>query len=1002
MLPHRTNKGVVKNALSKASRPSAYTRGIGGWGRNRWPRWKADPFDEEWRHFERRMERFRQEIDKDPYEAIFGWSNRMRQGESPSPRMRSCRRSSSVTDVSAESGQEADRKPSMPTKEGKEAAPIPTQQASAYVSPIQSASASNNSVSNFEYDPVSGRMVATSSGDAKSTQAEPQTIQVTPEPAASTQESSSAAVDSRDETFASYDASKSYRDPRDDALKAFDDKQKQQSTTRLDDWYARQGLDPPPPKESATKRRSVNAPWIKPEQNPAKPFTPAESVETPFGPIRRNKLPEDDIDLLTAEDIRSRMRRIGRVPSQELSSTQKRQEQLDQEFKKIQNSDSFVDEDGSKIEAPVSKSTQDGIAQPPQGVVEDRRKAVKAEIAPEMETALSRHLKSGRRPSVDDGYSHEPTGLQTSYLREKAAGRDLGAEISAKEQPEQLDDGYSRRPTGLQTSFERERRSGKSLEDELQARDQPDRQSADDGYSKNPMGLETSFQREIESGKSLEDEIRTRSQAESRPDDGYSKTPTGLQSSYAREMEAVRNGEKKSLAEELQEAAAGAGSYSDVCPSKTEFFATPRSIEQRRKDASPDVAKDWYGYSLQPLGLETSYERELEDCKNGKRKSLEQELKERNSTTQKDTSFCRQVSKDTPPQAQGVLNNLNGLLSDAALSRTLREVYEKHYGKITYDHRQPSTPLPASAQPENEGRVDESIHQNLVEHEAKNPDKYKFKPDNLEAELAAQNPTPKKKDPTTPAPEEKFPHPVPSVQGGTDASPEAPAVANESSSKSQVRHYKLLAYDRSARTVETSETSSTVKSSGETPISLSVALSKLANPVKFLPHLKQLGKEGYEPVASTADLLVLRLREGQPSPSGATRTKPLRANPIDGTTIPLPPTPTTMSPTGYVNLDPVVDQDSRSEVFESNYNRSSSDPAIASGSSPGNFDRNHRGSSGKKMRRTEAVFTGQQRARAEQEKNNRRQGVRTVLSTLIWATATCYIAGVAGEVAKGY
>ncbi|KAL2690445.1 hypothetical protein IWX47DRAFT_549517 [Phyllosticta citricarpa] len=779
-----------------------------------------------------------------------------------------------------------------------------------------------------------------------SAETETRTNQVTSESATPSLESTSAAADSRDETCASYDASKAYRDPRDDALKAFDAKQKKQTITRLDDWYARQGLDPPPPKENATKRRSVNAPWTKPQHNPAKPFTPAES----------------------------RMRRIGRVPTQEHSPAQKRQEQLDQEFTKIQNSDSFVDEDGSKIEAPVSNPPR-VVARRLEKTTEDQRNQAKSEAVSELETALSRHLKSGRRPSVDDGYSHEPIGLQTSYQREKAAGRDLAAEIAAKEEIKQFDDGYSRKPTGLQTSFERERRSGKSLEDELQARTEPGSQPREDGYSRTPMGLETSYQREIESGKSLEDEIRARTQSESMPDDGYSKDPTGLQSSYAREMEAVRKGEKKSLAEELQEAPIGAGSYSD----------------------------DWYGYSLQPLGLETSYERELEDCKNGKRKTLEQELKERYSATQKEVSTGAHDSKASSREERGVLNNINGLLSDAALSRTLREVYEKHYGKITYDHRQPLTPLPASAQPENEGRVDESIHQSLVEHEAKNPDKYKFKPDNLEAELAAQNPIPEKHDPPTEAREENFPHPVSSVQGGTDASLEAASASSESSSKGQVRYYKLLAYDRSARTVETSETTSTVRSSGETPISLSVALSKLANPVKFLPHLKQLGKEGYEPVASTGNLLVLRLREGHPSPSESVRAKPLRANPVDGTTIPLPPTPTTMSPTGYVNLDPVVDQDSRSEEFDSALqNRSASDPASWPSRSFGNVDCHHRGSSGKKVRRTEAVFTGQQRARAEQEKHNRRQGVRTVLTTLIWATATCYIAGVAGEVAKGY
>ncbi|KAK8243232.1 hypothetical protein IWZ00DRAFT_546726 [Phyllosticta capitalensis] len=994
MLPHRTNNGVVKAALSKASHPPAYTRSIGGWGRNRWPRWKADPFNEEWRHFERRMDAFRREVDKDPYEAIFGWSNRLREGESSSqsPILRPCRRTLPVGGVSAQIVDGTEQSPLTPAKDRTDAAPIPTQQASSYphVIPFESETVAT---SRLEYDPISGRMVEKSSKDVQPGEAAAQDGLSKASSISSPQETGSAAAENQNEPCASYDASKDYRDPRDDALNAFDAKQKKTPAPRFEDWYARQGLDPPPPREeSEPKRRSVSAPWYKPEHDPEKPFTPAESVETPFGRIRRNKLPEDDIDLLTADDIRSRM---GRRRTKEDTRDDVEVQRLAQDFERIRKADSFEDEDGSKIELPVRRTSSQDVAQESAQKTSQKPTRQPTAESPGLETALSRHVN---RASFDDGYSKDPIGLQTSYLREKESGRDLAADISAKEVPEQYDDGYSRKPTGLQTSFERERMSGQSLESELQAKAEPE--LMDDGYSKDPMGLETSYQRELASGKSLEEELRARGEAEAMPDDGYSKDPTGLQSSYTRETEAVRNGEKKSLAEELEEAPIGAGFYSNVCSDK---FATPKSVEQRRKESSPEVVKDWYGYSLQPLDLETSHELELEERHTNQRKRVGHEnskdaskpFKDTSSVTPKQTSStgAQDAKTPSPLEAKKALDNVNGLFNDVSLSRAIREIYEKHYGKITYDHRQPATPLPASAHPENEGRLDESIHQSLVDHEAKNPNKYKFKPDNLEAELAARNRA-VKEVPIKETREEKLAETLNTAQAA------APLSSESSNSKTQVRHYKLLAYDRSSRTVETSETTSTVKSSGEMPVSLSVALSKLANPVKFLPHLKQLGKEGYEPVASTADLLVLRLRDGHAAPSDAARSKPLRANPVDGTTIPLPPTPTTMSPTGYVNLDPVVDQpDSRSAASETN-RASFDDGDAAFRSAPSGHHHAHR--SGKKVRRTEAVFTGQQRAKAEQEKRNRRQGVRTVLTTLIWATATCYIAGVAGEVAKGY
>ncbi|OCL04368.1 hypothetical protein AOQ84DRAFT_226077, partial [Glonium stellatum] len=67
--------------------------------------------------------------------------------------------------------------------------------------------------------------------------------------------------------------------------------------------------------------------------------------------------------------------------------------------------------------------------------------------------------------------------------------------------------------------------------------------------------------------------------------------------------------------------------------------------------------------------------------------------------------------------------------------------------------------------------------------------------------------------------------------------------------------YKVLAYDPSTDTLTTATTlTPPLPSTSEPPIPLPTALSKLSNPGKFLPHLPP----AFEPITSTANLLILR------------------------------------------------------------------------------------------------------------------------------------------------
>ncbi|GME66292.1 hypothetical protein GTA08_BOTSDO03923 [Neofusicoccum parvum] len=934
MLAHSINRGVSKNALARPNFPSVVSRSVANWGRRRWPRWRDDVADEEFKQLQLKMDAFHKQIEANPYETLFGRSNEMLRGILRTP-----------------------LEPESPRKT------VPISTDSAETKPRDDKAGRQQGAIELTFDPISGRMI--------------------PKYGSST---SSALEES------SIHYSQTHVDPRDDALKAFDKKQTS-TPTQSRDWLVQEGFtasSTPTKKPAASEmneQEQLQDSLAKydqrmreqPQTPPAPPSEWLVQEEHSRSAPRRPKLPENDVDLLTAADVRARMG-IRRNPSKETAEQkQDKRAQLEQDFGKVQEWD-------------LSSEFQETLARRKEAdAIFERRMRLEAEYAAAeqaehtraseqklsdiLETSVSRNA----RKHLDDGYSRAPTGLQTSFAREKASGRDLATDIQARTEPVQYDDGYSREPMGLETSFEKEQASGRSLADEIQAKTDPKNYIVDDGYSREPMGLETSFERERASGRSLADEIKAKTDPKEHIfDDGYSREPTGLETSYQRELESGR-----SLEEEIQ--------------SRDNAHLTPLDD----------------GYSREPTGLQssyarelaaTSYEREIEACKKGQRKSLEEELQDQSLGLE--TSFQREVDAHTNGKRKSLEEELavpvdggavetmstkeeaaklkaarEQRLHDIALIREVRDIYEKYYGKITTTHRQAkdtSTVAEAATtvDAENEGRVDEDVHQSLSAYEEKNNGAYNFKPDNLEAELVAQNlsaSSQRNESASKPSTEQKPVLPTASEAGSDNTIAGLPKAEEPSSftASTKPRVYKLLAFDRTTQSVTTSQTSSTVYSSSEHPIPLSVALSNLAQPAKFISQLHSLQREGFEPVASTANLLVLRLRDDKAMKEN-TRRGP-RPNPVDGTTIPLPPTPT-MSPTGYINLDPVMEN-----------------PAAMRRSSPRHKD-------DRKVRKTEPVFSGE-RSRKDGSKG---QSVKTVLTTLIWATAACYVAGVAGEVAKGY
>ncbi|KAF2138060.1 uncharacterized protein K452DRAFT_291099 [Aplosporella prunicola CBS 121167] len=928
-------KGVAKRPLRSSSLSPVLSRSHSNWGRRRWPRWFHERSDDEWRNFQAQVDRFQKQIKEDPYNTIFGRSNDMLRGvfedtpstakrsrtvdannELPSEKPMSRRDNHNAFDGKpinlgkASSSDSQWRSSSTPFASGR--APVTA------TSPKDTGASSpmNPPQSELMYDPISGRMIAlplasTKKPASKKNNDDAVDIPVKPSHvpgdahATSPSNTENTPNSQLDDALSIFD--RNQREPNNkskdrlskehfmetrstsshDQLAADEQEQLQRSLADYDTHMRNQPQQAPASPEewlvqeehSRSTARKPCTPTQQPHQRNAASsnnecqdqMEPDRSLKSK---VRKPNLPPDDIDLMTATDVRARMG-IKRNPSKGTGEQR--------------------EEERSKLEEDFDKVHQE-------------------------------------KDSVDAwGYSLKPQGLETSYVREKQAG-DAGAHSSMKDKR-------------YETALERRLRGANATQGSSASK------TATDPY-------------------------------------GYPLTPKGLETSYEHEVTACKNGERKSLEDELQEQVFGKHNTGNIT--------------------------DEHDFSFKPMGLETSYQRELEACKKGERPSLEEEL-ESGKNLDGDSIQASDVNKGKVSQKveEELEKARQQRLRTISLVDQVREIYEKYYGKIP-DNKS-HQPLKASTvvtdpanegridesvhncladyerinkkaylndligkvqkastittDPVNEGRVDDSIHDCLADYDRKNPNAYSFTKDKLEEELAKLN---------------QPPSATSTVPGTEQTASEQPLTENSKTSKSEsgdtkssapstnTSHiYKLLAYDRSKKAITTSHATSTVNSPNEHAIPLSIALSKLSQPAHFLPQVSALSEEGYEPVASTANLLVLRLKgtaDPATSSAAATATAP-RPNPVDGTTIPLPPTPT-MSPTGYVNLEPVFEK-----------------PAATSEEAT---------TGGERMRRTEDAYSGGSR----RERRDRGHGVATVVQTMVWAAATCYVAGVFGELLK--
>ena len=343
----------------------------------------------------------------------------------------------------------------------------------------------------------------------------------------------------------------------------------------------------------------------------------------------------------------------------------------------------------------------------------------------------------------------------------------------------------------------------------------------------------------------------------------------------------------------------------------------------------------------------------------------------------------------------------------ADLVRDIRDIYENEYGQITSTHRQPGVQQPGAQSQGSGPEASTPIPQKAVH----NPELLLLKPEPSIDALTTVETIPTLASPATrKIDDETEGRSAREGQTVLDTLPETTAM------------YTILAYDPSSSQVS-SATVSSPPTEGEKAMPLTLALRELSEPAKFLPHLHGLRESGLVPISSSNNLLVLRkiqepaASELQSAKSPTTRTinseavegtktKPL-INPIDKTGAHVP-TGDFASPTGFVNYntyEPRANPESFPSTFmprQPNQNpqpTSEATPALPLGGK--RYHRHHKHHKCK-LRRVESVFSGGARRHFEHKRRHRRfwRVLTKVAATFGIAVAIVYLAGVFAELKR--
>lgn len=374
-----------------------------------------------------------------------------------------------------------------------------------------------------------------------------------------------------------------------------------------------------------------------PEENAPESLINAQSVPLPKSHPEDASPDSENLEALTASDIRASMGKppVARSVAETLATRTQQMEGLEESI----NNKTFDSEHEELLEARKTLQTLRDQVQilerkahadtltKPEDVIDAERPAFFEEgwneLPQGMQTAFEAEkecdgtekqstlekemavLNSPPAQEINDGYEPLPTGMQTQYDLENSGDgsiKTLEQELQelAKNAPVVNNDGYSTAPSGMQTLYEKEEEG--VLEQELG--DKLKREEHDDGYSKAPVGMQTAFDKE-EVG-TLEQELNAKLERKEL-DDGYSTAQTGMQGMYEKEGEGILEQElNEKLEPQMPEdgySTAQTGMQGMYEQEGEGILEKELSEKLKRKEV-----KD--GYSTAPIGMQTLYKHE--------------------------------------------------------------------------------------------------------------------------------------------------------------------------------------------------------------------------------------------------------------------------------------------------------------------------------------------------------------------------------------------------------
>ncbi|KAL1302002.1 hypothetical protein AAFC00_002455 [Neodothiora populina] len=336
-------------------------------------------------------------------------------------------------------------------------------------------------------------------------------------------------------------------------------------------------------------------------------------------------LPKDDIDFLTASDVRASMGKTMKPIQQDLATRTQQLATLEEDYNhKTQNFDSEHEELVAARKSLEALRAQIQIL--------ERKAHSSTLIKPEDED------DSERLAFFESGWNDSPQGLQTAFMTEKEASehgekKSLEQEMNDLNTPavQDIDDGYEPLPTGMQTQYEMEnsnKGSTQTLEEELAALDRPSNPVVDDGYGTAPIGMQTLYEKEADG--TLERELEKKEER-LEVDDGYSTTPTGMQTAYGEEDSKFLELElgEKELRQEHDDGYSTAPTGMQNLYEMEDAGTLEQELNERLKRKAHDD-----GYSTNPIGMQTLYTQEIEGA-------LAKELEDRSIEGEHDDGYSK-------------------------------------------------------------------------------------------------------------------------------------------------------------------------------------------------------------------------------------------------------------------------------------------------------------------------------------------------------------------------